>query len=390
MAPRRAKLVTLRAAAGGEPIDRALALSFPSPASATGEDVVEFHCHGSPAVVDRLLAEAMSLPGVRMAEPGEFTLRAVLSGKMGLADAEALADLIDARTEAERRRALRLSEGALSARLMDWRARLVALLALCEAHIDFADEGDVGDGAPAIDGEAEALRAEISATLSASRDADKLTDGFRIVLVGPPNAGKSSLINALAGRRVALVSPMAGTTRDVVSVTLDLGGFRAMISDTAGLRGGTSGIEAMGIERTEEELAAADLVVEVRSPDTDPLFYSRADLVVGHKADLGLLEGVDLATDIARPASIEALAERLTKATVSGLRAAESSLVTRGRQRSGLLDVASGLGEACSAAHLEIKAEALRSACHAMARLTGDIGVEDILDDVFGRFCIGK
>lgn len=389
LVPRRASLRILTAPGSGEPIDRALCLAFRAPLTATGEDLVEFHCHGSPAVVDRVLAEALALPGVRMAEPGEFTLRAVLSGRMGLADAEALADLIDARTEAERRRALRLSEGALSARIADWRGRLIGALALCEAHIDFADESDVPDGAPPVDAAAAPLAQEIAAALAASRDSDKLTDGFRIVLVGPPNAGKSSLINALAGRRVALVSPEAGTTRDVISLTLDLGGYRAVVSDTAGVRTGASGVEAMGIDRTNEEIASADYVVEVRSPDTEPLGV-RADLVVGHKADLGAMPGVALRTSTADPASVEALAERLSAATKAGLAGAEGSLVTRARQRSALSAILAALGEVLETPHLELKAEALRSACHAMARLTGEIGVEDILDDVFGRFCIGK
>ncbi|GAB5374067.1 MAG: tRNA uridine-5-carboxymethylaminomethyl(34) synthesis GTPase MnmE [Acuticoccus sp.] len=390
LSPRRAVLRALRAPSDGAPVDSALCLSFPAPASATGEDVVEFHCHGSPAVVDRVLSEAVALKGVRMAEPGEFTLRAVLSGKMGLADAEALADLIAARTEGERRRALRLSQGALSDRLADWRQRLIGLLALCEAHIDFADEGDVGGSAPDVDGGVSALGREMATVLAQSRDADKLTDGFRIVLVGPPNAGKSSLVNALAGRRVALVSEEAGTTRDVVSVTLDLGGYRAIISDTAGVREGTAGVEAMGIARTREELGVADFVVEVRSPDTQPLMRGDADLVVAHKCDLGPIAGAGLATDIGDPSSIEALAQRLTEATATGLGGAENALVTRARQRSAMGDVLAALQEAGATSHLELKAEALRSGCHAMGRLTGEIGVEDVLDDVFGRFCIGK
>lgn len=390
LVPRRATLRALRAPGDGELIDHALCLFFRGPASATGEDMVEFHCHGSPAVVDRLLAEAVALPDVRAAEPGEFTLRAVFSGRMGLADAESLADLIDARTEAERRRALRLSQGALSERLEDWRARLITLLSLCEAHIDFADESDVPDGAPPVDAATRPILQEITEALAGSRDADKLTDGFRIVLVGPPNAGKSSLVNALAGRRVALVSDEAGTTRDVVSVTLDLGGYRAVISDTAGVRELAEGVEALGIARTHEELAEADFVVEVRSADTDLLALPRKDLVVGHKADVARVPDVDLETSLRDPASIEALARRLSAATAAGLAGAEHALVTRSRQRSALGKVCEALAEALATPHLELKAEALRSACRAIGRLTGDIDVEEVLDDVFGRFCIGK
>ncbi|MEM9224759.1 MAG: tRNA uridine-5-carboxymethylaminomethyl(34) synthesis GTPase MnmE [Pseudomonadota bacterium] len=388
--PRKASLRTLYGPDDGEPIDRALCLFFPAPRSATGEDVVEFQCHGSPAVIDRVLSEAVAHSGVRAAEPGEFTLRSVLSGRMGLADAEALADLIDARTEAERRRALRLSEGALTARLGDWKDRLVSALALCEAHLDFTDEGDVPDGGPAVDDALEPLREEIAKTLLGSRDAEKLTDGFRIVLAGPPNAGKSSLINAVAGRAVALVSEEAGTTRDVVTVTVDLGGYRVILADTAGVRDGASGIEALGIDRTLVELSGADLIVEVQSPDTTPLSLRHRDIVVAHKADLGASPEADHATSISDTASIERFVRSLAARVASGMSSSEAALVTRARQRSALSAIDDALGEALSTAHLELKAEALRTACHAMGRLTGEIDVEDILDDVFGRFCIGK
>ncbi len=387
--PRQASLRTLTAPSDGSVVDRGLCLAFPGPATATGEDMVEFHCHGSPAVVDRVLSEAVSLPGVRMAEPGEFTMRAVLSGRMGLADAEALAELIEARTEAERRRAVRLAGGALSGAIANWREGLIAALALCEAHIDFADESDIPDGGPPVDAAIAPIMAEIAAALSGSRDADKLTDGFRIVLAGPPNAGKSSLINALAGRSIALVSDEPGTTRDVVATTLDLGGYRVVIADTAGVREGASGIEALGIARTLEELAAADYIVEVTSPDTVPLDLPSADLRIAHKSDIRPAEA-DLATSLSDPASIDALAGCLTEAASRGMAGAEAALITRARQRSACEQILAALVEAGETPHLEMKAEALRSACYAVARLTGDIGVEDILDEVFGRFCIGK
>ncbi|WMS44283.1 tRNA uridine-5-carboxymethylaminomethyl(34) synthesis GTPase MnmE [Acuticoccus sp. MNP-M23] len=387
--PRRATLRTLTAPSDGAVIDQALCLAFPGPASATGEDMVEYHCHGSPAVVDRMLTEAVALPGVRVAEPGEFTMRAVLSGRMGLADAEALAELIDARTEAERRRAVRLAGGALTSAISGWRAALIAALALCEAHIDFADESDIPDGGPPVEQAIAPVAAEIAAALAGSRDADKLADGFRIVLAGPPNAGKSSLINALAGRAIALVSDEPGTTRDVVATTLDLGGYRVVIADTAGVREGAAGVEAMGIARTRAEIEAADFIVEVTSPDTIPLRLPSADLRIAHKSDLRPADA-DLATSLADPASIEALAARLTEAAARGMAGSEAALITRARQRSACEEIAAALAEATDSPHLEMKAEALRSACHAVGRLTGDIGVEDILDDVFGRFCIGK
>lgn len=384
---RRAALRTLTSPRDGAVIDRALCLAFDGPASATGEDVVEFHCHGSPAVVERVLADAVAVPGVRLAEPGEFTLRAVLNGRMGLPEAEALAELIDARTEAERRRAVRLAGGALSATVAGWRGELVALLADAEARLDFADEGDVPDELVGLAARCADLAARIEAVLGDSADADKLTDGFHVALVGPPNAGKSSLLNALTATQSAIVTPEAGTTRDVVAVTVDLGGYRVVIEDTAGLREGAAGVEAIGIARTRERMAAADLVVEVRSPDTVPLGLP-VDLVVHHKADLAA--GGDLATSVHDPASIDALRTRLVAIVAAAMRPAEASLVTRARQRGALAACAARLREAAAEAPLELQAEALRLAIYEMARMTGEIGIEDVLDDVFGRFCIGK
>lgn len=395
--PRSACLRTVRSPADGSVLDRALCLFFAGPASATGEDVIELHLHGGPALVERVLADAAAVPGVRAAEPGEFTLRAVLNGRMGLADAEALAELIEARSEAERRRATRLAHGALSERVAQWRARLIAALARAEAQLDFADEADVADGEAeatehAVDREAGALRGEILAVLDGSREADKLTDGFHIALIGPPNAGKSSLLNALSGRDTAIVSPEAGTTRDVVSVTLDLADYRVTLHDTAGLREGAVGVEAAGIARTHRTRAEADLVVAVVSVDTAPLVDVAADLVVVHKRDLGVpaIAGVDLETSVADAASIARLRDHLARRVAAGMAGAEAALVTRARQRSALLEVCTGLTEARSARALELKAEGLRLACAGMARMTGEIGIEDVLDDVFGRFCIGK
>ncbi|MEM0908706.1 MAG: tRNA uridine-5-carboxymethylaminomethyl(34) synthesis GTPase MnmE [Pseudomonadota bacterium] len=390
---RKAHLRALVAPSDGALIDRALCVIFQGPQSATGEDMAELHCHGSPAVIDRILSEALTLDGVRAAEPGEFTLRAVLAGKMGLADAEALADLIDARTEAERRRALRLTEGAFTQKLAQWRADLIAALALCEAHIDFADESDVPDGGPPVDSALTALQTAIKGALDGSRDAHKLNDGFRVAFVGAPNAGKSSLINALAGRHVAIVSPEAGTTRDVVTATLDLGGYKVILADTAGLRDVSEGVgqvEAMGMVLSRQEINEADYIIVVRSPDTQNVNVGNPDLVIGHKSDVGAVPGAQIATAVDDEASIDWLAQHLAAAAKERLSGAETALVTHARQRSGLIDVLGGVELALQTPHLELKAQALRSSCHAIARLTGEIGVEEILDDVFGRFCIGK
>jgi tRNA modification GTPase len=391
LVPRRASLRTLASPVDGARLDTAICIFFPAPASATGEDVVEFHLHGSPALVDRVLRDAVTLPGLRVAGPGEFTLRAVLNGRMDLVAAEGLADLLDARTEAERRRATGLAGGALSDRLAAWRRRLVDLLALAEAHLDFPDEGDIPSevdvAAPAL-----ALAAEIDRVVAESSGAEKLTDGVLVALVGPPNAGKSSLLNLIAGREAAIVSPEAGTTRDVVTVTLDLGGYRATLADTAGLRDGARGVEALGIERTRALAAAADIVVSVRSPDTEALPDPAGAIRVGHKVDIAPAGwgGDRILTSAADPASIDRLASTLAAEVRGRLAGAEAALVTRARQREALADVVAALREAAVVRPLEIAVEHLRDAAAAHARLTGEIGVEDVLDAVFGRFCIGK
>ena len=392
LSPRRAVLRRLCSPVDGALIDRALCLWFPPPETATGESIVEFHCHGSPAVVERLLADAVTVEGVRMAEPGEFTLRAVLNGRMTLSGAEALAELIEARTEAERRRAVRLADGALSSRVATWRATLIALLADAEARLDFADEGDVPGELRDLATRCDALAVEIAGILAESAGAEKLTDGYRIVLVGPPNAGKSSLLNALTATETAIVTPEAGTTRDVLSVTIELGGYRVVLEDTAGLREGAAGVEAIGIARTRQRIEDADLVVGVESPDTLRLDLP-VDLVVHHKADLAPSKdngGGEMITSIEDPRSIARLRAHLAGIVARDMEPVEAALVTRARQRAALTACASHISAAAMERELELQAEALRLACHEMARMTGEIGIEDVLDDVFGRFCIGK
>lgn len=387
--PRCPTLRPLISPRDGTIVDRALCLHFPAPTTSTGEDVVEFHCHGGPAVVERMLSDAVTVAGVRMAEPGEFTLRAVLNGRMGLADAEALADLIEARTEAERRRALRLAEGALSRRVEAWRGELIGLLADAESRLDFADEGDVPDDLHGLGARCAAAAATISAVLEESADAEKLTDGFHIVLAGAPNAGKSTLLNALTRSEASIVTPEAGTTRDVVGVTIDLDGFRVTIQDTAGLRDDALGVEAIGIDRTRSRMASADLVIEVVSPDTSRVPGLDADIVVAHKSDLGACIG-GVATSVRDLATVDTLRNHISARVSAAMRPAEAALVTRARQRSALSACVSRLMEAAGEPNLELQAEALRLACLEMARMTGEIGIEDVLDDVFGRFCIGK
>ena len=385
--PRRAVLRALHSPVDGSLLDQALCLAFPGTATATGEPIVEFHCHGGPAVVERILADAVCVEGVRIAEPGEFTLRAVLNGRMGLADAEALADVIEARTEAERRRAVRLANGALSRLVTAWRGGVIAMLADAEARLDFADEGDVSEDLTNLAARCTALADEVDGVLAESAGSERLTDGFHVVLAGPPNAGKSSLLNALTASDAAIVTPEAGTTRDVVAVTIELAGYRVTLQDTAGLREGATGVEAIGIERTRGRIADADLVIAVRSPDTERLDID-ADLVVHHKADIAAGEG--MATSVHDPASIARLRGRLAEIVTEAMRPSEAALVTRARQRSALSAFVVRLRDGAAESALELQAEALRLACHEMARMTGEIGIEDVLDDVFGRFCIGK
>ncbi len=289
--PRRASLATFRDPWTGEAIDTGLALYLPGPASPTGEDVAEFHVHGGRAVVAAMLAALTAQPGVRLAEPGEFTRRAFYAGRMDLAAVEGLADLVAADTEAQRRQALAQASGVLGALVGGWRNRILAARALAEASLDFADEDDVAaDALEQARGEASVLRDEIAAALAASTGGERLREGFRVVVLGPPNAGKSSLVNALARREVAIVTEEAGTTRDLIEVHLDLRGFPVVVTDTAGLREAAGRVEAEGIRRARARAEDADLVLWLSPADSpvDPLSDLPAApmLVVRTKADL--------------------------------------------------------------------------------------------------------
>ncbi|MFN7176208.1 MAG: tRNA uridine-5-carboxymethylaminomethyl(34) synthesis GTPase MnmE, partial [Thermaurantiacus sp.] len=259
--PRRAMLRSIRDPATGQLIDKALVLLFRAPASFTGEEVAEIHAHGGPAVVAGILAALAGLPGLRPAEAGEFTRRAFLNGRIDLTQAEALADLIAAETAAQRDQALAGAEGRLRHRAEAWRARLVALLADVEADLDFADEADVA--APRAQADIAVLAEELAAVLADAPMGERVRSGLTIAVAGPPNAGKSSLVNALARREVAIVTPIAGTTRDVIEVRLDLGGVPATLLDTAGLRDSSDPVEALGIARARDRAAAADLVLNL-------------------------------------------------------------------------------------------------------------------------------
>jgi len=399
-------------------IDQALLLPFKGPASFTGEDVVEYHIHGSPAVLESLLQALSTFDGHRPATHGEFTRRAFENGKMDLTEAEAIADLINAETQMQREQALSQMGGALFNLYEDWRARLIKAMAYIEAVIDFPDE-DVPDSEimkmhPAL----EQLRAEISAHLNDNRRGERLREGIHIAILGAPNAGKSSLLNLLAKRDVAIVSPTAGTTRDIIEAHLDLAGYPVIIADTAGLRADTGGdahaaIESEGIRRALARADDADLRILVfdgtqKEPDAQTLeLLKQNSLVVFTKKDLCHPEGASRLKDIMRSfaiaqddivvlssstgENINLLLQALTKKITTLFTASrDTPSLTRERHRAALEECVKNVRNALDEMRPELKAEQLRIAARALGRITGRVDVEDLLDVIFKDFCIGK
>lgn len=401
--PREASLRSLHDPRGHEVLDRALVLWFPGPRSFTGEDSAELHLHGGPAVIAGI-AEALVAAGARPAEPGEFTRRAFLNGKLDLTAAEGIADLVAAETAAQRRQALRQAEGGLARLIESWAARLTRLLARQEAFIEFEEEDLPPDLDAAVAAEAAALRAEIAASLEAGHRAERLREGLLVAILGAPNAGKSSLLNALVGREAAIVSTRAGTTRDVVEARLDLGGVPVTLADTAGLRDGTEDeIEAEGIRRARHRGEMADLVLAVFAADQAPdaatlallrpggivlAVASKIDLVPTPPPALGGLPAIGVS--VRNGDGLAALRERLVEAATARAGLTEEAGLTRPRHRAALQEVVVWLHALGAAALPELRAEALRAALRALGRLTGQVGVEAVLDLVFGEFCIGK
>jgi tRNA modification GTPase len=382
-APRRAMLRSIRHPHTQQLIDRALVIRFEAPSSFTGEEVVEFHAHGGPAVVASLLAALGSLPGLRPAEAGEFTRRAFLNGRIDLTQAEALADLIAAETEAQRDQALAGAEGRLRAHAEVWRARVVALLADVEADLDFADEADVA--APRAAPEIRALADAIAAVLASAPMGERVRAGLTVAVAGPPNAGKSSLVNALARRDVAIVTPVAGTTRDVIEVRLDLGGVPATLLDTAGLRDSSDPVEAEGIARAKERAAAADLVLNLGS-GPGVRVVNRID-----ETDIppGVRDGVAHVSALTG-AGIPELECWLVDWARAQVPRGEPALVTSARQAHWMERAQVALREGSEHSDALLVAESLRSAAHALGRLTGAIDPEEVLGAIFSRFCLGK
>lgn len=418
--PRHATLARVRDPASGETIDEALALWFPGPSSDTGEDIAELQLHGGRAVIAATLKALAEFDGLRPAEAGEFTHRAFENGRLDLTAVEGLADLIHAETEVQRRQAYRHMKGLLGERAETWRQRLIEALALVEARIDFSDEADVPEDllGPALK-IAQGLRDEIAAALAGAGRGERLRQGLTVAIAGPPNAGKSTLLNRIARREAAIVSPTPGTTRDVIEVHLDLDGYPMTLLDTAGIRDSDDPIEQEGVRRARERAAEADLVLWVVDASLDPAIGAepllpgpelagRTVWLVGNKIDIPCSDyypsikckiegGLSLYKKVLLTSGVTGEG---TNQTIDNLAAfaseyfgSEPALVSRERQRRFLETASRALGRALTegpGGREDIVAEELRQAAQSLARLTGQVDVEDILDVIFRDFCIGK
>lgn len=403
-APRLAQFATLRDL-DGSAIDESVALWFPGPHSATGEDVAEFQVHGGRAVIAAMFDALSAIDGLRPAEPGEFTRRAFDNGKLDLTEAEGLDDLIHAETDRQRRQALRHLKGLLGAKAESWRQQIIEASALIEAGIDFSDEGDVSAElvAPALRKIA-ALKSEIEETLAASAQSERLREGLTVAIAGPPNAGKSTLLNRLARREAAIVSPHAGTTRDVIEVHLDLDGYPVTLIDTAGVRDTHDPVEQEGVRRARDRARTSDLVLwlvdandrNAPTPQSDgdhaPVWIVRnkVDLVAVKGEGAGATGRFDVSAS--RGDGVPELIAALVIYARDYFGSGEMALVSRARHRTLLRETVAALGRAGRSADKgdELLAEELRIAIHSLGRLTGRVDVEDILDVIFREFCIGK
>lgn len=399
--PRVVKRVKLIHPQNRAPLDDALALWFQAPRSETGEDVAELHVHGGRAVIESVLDALASQPGLRPAEPGEFTKRAFLNGKIDLTGAEGLGDLIEADTAAQQRQALRQMEGGLATLYENWRQRLIRALAHLETEIDFADEdlpAGIADSATAA---LATLRDEVARHLDDGRRGEVLRDGFSVAILGAPNVGKSSLMNALTRRETAIVSSIAGTTRDIVEARLDLGGYPILLADTAGLRevDATAGdpIEREGIRRALARAENADLrllVFDARmglDPATAQLAGPNA-VLVANKIDLGAARVIAGAVPLSasRGDGVDKLRNRIVAEAEQRMAVGPAPAITRARHRSALQASVAALDRALYVAAPELRAEDVRLAARALGRITGRVDVEDLLDVIFKEFCIGK
>lgn len=403
--PRRAKLARFKDPKSGELIDRGLVLFFPAPASFTGEDCAEFHCHGGPAIVAAMLRALAGSEAARPAEPGEFARRAFANGKLDLTEVEGLADLIEAETEAQRRQALRQTQGELGRKAEGWRSLLLSASAHIEAEIDFSEEADVSALVrQEILGTVGALIAQLEDALAAGRAGERLREGLVVVIAGPPNAGKSTLLNALARREAAIVSAIPGTTRDAIEVHLDLNGLPLTLIDTAGLRESQDPIEAIGIARTKAKAGEADLILwlsDAAAPEAPAIAAEVEIWPVFTKLDLLERDGKngsgsphgEIWLSAASGENMDLLLARLTEFAKVATGGGEGALITRERHRRAMAAALAAL-ERADQEHVfeapEFLAEDLRCAIRALESLIGKIDVEDVLGEIFSRFCIGK
>ncbi|WP_294622431.1 tRNA uridine-5-carboxymethylaminomethyl(34) synthesis GTPase MnmE [uncultured Roseovarius sp.] len=388
---RRAVLRTLRDPDGMH-LDDALVLTFSRNASFTGEDVVEFQIHGSTAIIASILRVLGGIDGLRAAEPGEFTRRALENGQLSLSQVEGLADLIEAETEAQRRQALRVLSGDLGDLAEGWRQKLIRAAALLEATIDFADEDVPVDVGPEVAELVSDVQDGLERQIQGVGVSERIRTGFEVAIVGAPNVGKSTLLNAIAGRDAAITSEYAGTTRDVIEVRMDLNGLPVTILDTAGLRETEDFVESIGIDRAKQRAQQADLRVFLVENDQRPDFSVQVDdIIVKAKADL--LETPDNAVSGLSGQGVGALIEKITYALSE--RAADAAIATRERHR---LAMAKGYGALNDASALlpqgektaDVAAEEIRTAIRALDSLVGRIDVENVLDEIFSSFCLGK
>lgn len=402
---RKAHLKSIKNPVDGNIIDNALIIAFRAPFSFTGEDVVEYQLHGSPAVIDAVMSTLSSFDNHRMAEHGEFTRRAFENGKIDLTEAEAVADLIDAETQAQKDQALLQMGGALSRLYEGWRERLIRVMAYIEAVIDFPDEEIPDDQVKTMLPELKALYGDIQAHLNDKRKGERLRQGIRVVILGAPNAGKSSLLNTLSQRDVAIVSDMAGTTRDILDTHLNIAGYPVILSDTAGLRqnalhdnSGHNNIEREGMRRAIERANDADIRILLfdgtknADVETQALDFENA-IVVRNKADLKEFTSVDNVVSISANTGtgIQTLLEAMEHKIKALYRfSKEAPSLTRARHRSALQECASCLEDAMNVSAPELMAEDVRMAARSLGRITGRVDVEDLLDVIFKDFCIGK
>ncbi len=396
--PRVVTRCTVLDPSSGEVLDDGLAIWFPAPASFTGEDVAELHLHGGAAVSEAVTLALAALPGVRQAEPGEFTRRAFEHGKMDLTAAEGLADLVEAETAAQRRQARRQMAGELGAIYESWRSALLHAMAEVEAEIDFSDQDLPAGLRDGVMGRMRAIAGEIGAHLRDDRRGEVLRAGISVAILGPPNAGKSSLLNRLARRDAAIVSETAGTTRDVIEVHMDLGGYPIVLADTAGLRIAENDIEREGVRRALARAEHADLKLVVFDgaawPLPDPATGALIDddaIVVVNKVDLGPKDlGSALGVSARTGQGLTELESRIAMEVARRFQPAATPALTRARHRTALEECAAALERFAAASQPELAAEDLRLAARALGRITGRVDVEDVLDVIFAEFCIGK